>query len=95
MIAYNLENLWRRLVLLKRIDNWSLTSSAAGEACPIQLATVGGKSTDTTAVRSHAAPDRVAAFTGRLGEPLTGGIERGCGGGGEKVSEESLKKGSV
>ena len=26
MIAYNLGNLWRRLVLPNRIDNWSLTS---------------------------------------------------------------------
>ncbi len=26
MIAYNLVNLWRRLVLPKRIDGWSLTS---------------------------------------------------------------------
>ena len=26
MIAYNLRNLWRRLVLPKRIDGWSLTS---------------------------------------------------------------------
>jgi Transposase DDE domain group 1 len=26
VMAYNLGNLWRRLVLLKRIDNWSLTS---------------------------------------------------------------------
>ena len=26
VVAYNLENLWRRLVLPKRIDNWSLTS---------------------------------------------------------------------
>ncbi|MGD1158091.1 MAG: transposase [Terriglobia bacterium] len=26
MIAYNLGNLWRRLVLPKRIDHWSLTS---------------------------------------------------------------------
>ena len=26
LIAYNLGNLWRRLVLPKRIDNWSLTS---------------------------------------------------------------------
>ncbi len=26
LIAYNLENLWRRLVLPRRIDNWSLTS---------------------------------------------------------------------
>jgi hypothetical protein len=26
LIGYNLGNLWRRLVLPKRIDNWSLTS---------------------------------------------------------------------
>ena len=26
LLAYNLGNLWRRLVLSKRIDNWSLTS---------------------------------------------------------------------
>ena len=26
LMAYNLGNLWRRLVLPKRIDNWSLTS---------------------------------------------------------------------
>ncbi len=26
LIAYNLGNLWRRLVLATRIDNWSLTS---------------------------------------------------------------------
>jgi hypothetical protein len=26
LIAYNLGNLWRRLALPKRIDNWSLTS---------------------------------------------------------------------
>ena len=26
LIAYNLGNLWRRLALPKKIDNWSLTS---------------------------------------------------------------------
>ena len=26
MLAYNLGNLWRRLVLPKRIDSWSVTS---------------------------------------------------------------------
>jgi hypothetical protein len=30
LMAYNLENLWRRLVLPKRIDNWSLTSLQQG-----------------------------------------------------------------
>ena len=33
VLAYNLANLWRRLVLPKRIENWSLTSlgATAGE----------------------------------------------------------------
>jgi hypothetical protein len=30
LMAYNLGNLWRRLVLPKRIDNWSLTSCSNG-----------------------------------------------------------------
>jgi len=46
LLAYNLGNLWRRLVLPKRIDDWSLTSLqqrlvkngwAAGQACPLLL----------------------------------------------------------
>ena len=47
LIAYNLGNLWRRLVLPKRINNWSLDEFAAaagengrtaGETCAILLA---------------------------------------------------------
>jgi hypothetical protein len=47
VLAYNLGNLWRRLVLPKRIDSWSLTSLqqrlvktgwAAGQARPLLLA---------------------------------------------------------
>jgi hypothetical protein len=30
LLAYNLGNLWRRLVLPKRIDAWSLTSFSSG-----------------------------------------------------------------
>jgi len=30
LIAYNLGNLWRRLVLPKGIDKWSLTSFSSG-----------------------------------------------------------------
>ena len=50
VIAYNLGNLWRRLVLPKRIDKWSLTSlqqrlvktgGPTGEACPLLLAAAG------------------------------------------------------
>jgi hypothetical protein len=49
-MTYNLGNLWRRLVLPKRIDNWSLTSlqatvgedgRQAGQACPALLANAG------------------------------------------------------
>jgi hypothetical protein len=31
LIAYNLGNLWRRLVLPKKIDHWSLTSLQLSE----------------------------------------------------------------
>lgn len=50
LIAYNLGNLWRRLVLPKKIENWSLTQLAAaagedgwavGETCSALLAPVG------------------------------------------------------
>ena len=37
VLAYNLGNLWRRLVLPKRIDTWSLTS------LPQRLVTTGGR----------------------------------------------------
>jgi hypothetical protein len=32
VIAYNLGNLWRRLVVAKRIDKWSLTSGGTEKA---------------------------------------------------------------
>jgi hypothetical protein len=37
LMAYNLGNLWRRLVLPKRVDNWSLTS------LPQRLVKTGGR----------------------------------------------------
>jgi hypothetical protein len=37
VMAYNLGNLWRRLVLPKRIDNWSLSS------LPKRLVKTGGR----------------------------------------------------
>jgi hypothetical protein len=72
LLAYNLGNLWRRLALPRRIENWSLTSSAAtagedwrtaGEACALLLATAGGRTSDATAVRSDAGPYCSAADT--------------------------------
>ena len=70
LIAYNLGNLWRRLVLPTKIDNWSLTSlqrrlvktgGQAGEARPVLLAAIGGESSDAAVVRKHGAADRGAA----------------------------------
>lgn len=70
LMAYNLGNLCRRLVLPVKIDNWSLASLQktvgedrwqAGEACPVLLAAAGGESSDGAVVRKHGAADRGAA----------------------------------
>src|ERR1035441_6335563 len=72
VLAYNLGNLWRRLALPKRIDNWPLTSLqqtsgqegwAAGETCSLLLGFSGGGTSEPAAVRSHAGPDRAATAT--------------------------------
>jgi Transposase DDE domain group 1 len=56
LLAYNLENLSRRLALPKRIENCSLTESAAttgedgraaGEECPLPLASSGRRTSDS------------------------------------------------
>jgi len=56
LLAYNLGNLSRRLALPKRIENWSLTESAAtagedgrtaGEECPLPLASSGRRTSDS------------------------------------------------
>jgi len=62
-MAYNLGNLWRRLVLPQRIDNWSLTSlqqrlvnrRPVGKTCAVLLAAAGGKPPDAAALRSDGA----------------------------------------
>lgn len=63
VIGYNLGNQWRRLVLPRRIANWSLTSlqqrfikRPAGEARAMLLAAAGGERTDTAAVRWAGSP---------------------------------------
>jgi Transposase DDE domain group 1 len=49
VIAYNLGNLWRRLVLPKRIDKWSLTSlqqrlvKTGGRVSPVTLLALGSE----------------------------------------------------
>jgi len=73
VLAYNLGNLWRRLVLPKRIDHWSLTSlqqrlvKTGGRL--ILLPVAGGESPHAAAVWGHAAKDLGAPVTSRIGEP--------------------------
>ena len=74
LLAYNLGNLWRRHVLPKRIDNWSLTSlqqrlvngRASGETHTVLLAVTGRKSPDPTPVRDDVAADLGVAGTHRV-----------------------------
>ena len=78
VLAYNLGNLWRRLVLPPRIKRWSLTSlqqrlvKTGGRLVKharyywLLLAPPGGRSSDQAAVRRHAAEDLGAASAGRL-----------------------------
>ena len=86
MLAYNLGNLWRRLVLPRRIDSWSLTSlqqrlvktgGTAGEARALLLAPVGRESPDPTSVQVDAPADLgPAGADGLTRDPLTEGIWR-------------------
>ena len=66
VIAYNLGNLWRRLVLPqedRELVADELTAAAgedrrtAGETCPLLLAALGGEPSDAAAVRQHGAAD--------------------------------------
>ena len=75
VLAYNLGNLWRRLVLPPRVKHWSLTSLQQ------RLVKIGGRlvkharyywlllaegHSDLSAVRRHAAEDLGAASAGRI-----------------------------
>jgi hypothetical protein len=84
LIAYNL---WRRLVLPERIDNWFLTSLQQDRRRPDQaravlLALAGGRASDTAGVRGNMR--RMAALplsngwqTKRRGESSTQKSSRG------------------
>jgi len=94
LIAYNLGNLWRRLVLPKRIEHWSLTSLQqrlvknrwpVGEARAVLLVTARGERTDATAVRGDGAKD--CRLTG--GKWLEGGCWR------SKSQEKRERRGGV
>jgi hypothetical protein len=87
VLAYNLGNLWRRLVLPTRMDSWSLRQLVAhqcaaaprqdrrtlGESRPVLLAPVGREPPDAPAVWVHARADLRATGANRL----TGGGCRG------------------
>ena len=64
MIAYNLGNLWRRLVLPKRIDHWSLTSLQQ------RLVKTGGR------LIQHARYYRLLLAEGHLSRRLFGSMLR-------------------
>jgi hypothetical protein len=97
VIAYNLGNLWRRLVLPKKIENWSLTrlqqrlvrKGEVGEACPLLLVVAGGEPSDQAAVWQYGAADRGAAGGVGLGGLQTKTLAK-KGGWTEKVSLESI-----
>jgi hypothetical protein len=88
LLAYNLANLWRRLVLPKKIENWSLIQFTAtvgedrrqaDQARSVLLASVGRGPSDAAGVRGDSAAD--------LGAAVTGGVRAG-GLPGRKGSEE-------
>jgi hypothetical protein len=63
VIAYNLGNVWRRLVLPNRIGNWSLTSlqqrlvNTGGRLVKVLLAAVGREPSDQAALRGDGSKD--------------------------------------
>jgi hypothetical protein len=93
VIAYNLANLWRRLVLPKRVDHWSLTSlqqrlvKTGGRLvkhAPVLLAAPGGEPSDAAPLWSDAPADRSATIASGIGEPQTGSDFGDEGGRGRK-----------
>ena len=75
VIAYNLGNLWRRLVLPNRIGNWSLTSlqqrlvktgGRIGQARPVLLAAAGREPSDEAALWGDGRKDRRVAGADRV-----------------------------
>jgi hypothetical protein len=76
IMAYNLGNLWQRLVLPQRIRELVLNQRPTavgenrrpiGQARSVLLVAPGGKPSDTTAVRSDGGTDWSVLSTGRIG----------------------------
>jgi len=78
LLAYNLGNLWRRLALPNRIENWSLTTAAgedgrtAVKTCPLLLAVRGGEPSDEMVIWQYARADRRAVASGGIAGPARG-----------------------
>ena len=75
IIAYNLGNLCRRLVLPQRIGNWSLTSLQqrlvnGGATCPLLLVAAGREPSDETVVCQHGAADGGSYESSRVKPPV-------------------------
>jgi hypothetical protein len=97
VLACNLGNLWRRLVLPKRLDNWSLTSlqqrlvKTGGRLIKHArlLAAAGGEPSHAAVVRGDGTADRSAARARRIGR--SGAGNRATEGGDGQVSEKPLE----
>ncbi|MGO9240183.1 MAG: transposase [Bryobacteraceae bacterium] len=80
LIAYNLGNLWRRLVLPKKIENWSLTSLQQ------RLVKTGGRLIKHARyywlmlAESHLPPDQAAIRKHGTADRGAGGGDRVAGG---------------
>jgi Transposase DDE domain group 1 len=105
LLAYNLGNLWRRLALPKKIENWSLTSlqqrlvKTGGRLVKhaVLLAAPGGRASEPAAVRSHAGPDRAAPGTDGIdnGGQVSNGIWLQRGWGKERCCKSGLESGTI
>ena len=85
VLAYNLGNLWRRLVLPRRIESWSLTSlqqrlvKTGGRLVTtraVLLALPGGESPDQALVRVDAPADLDTAYADGLTGPDGGNLAK-------------------
>ena len=103
VLAYNLGNLWRRLVLPPRIKRWSLTSlqhrlvKTGGRLvkhAAVLLAPAGGRSSDPAAVRRHAAEDLGTAGARRLTRGLSATKRRRQGTRVERCLRNTLEAGA-
>jgi hypothetical protein len=79
LLACNLGNLWRRLALPRRIENWSLTSlqqrlvktgGRLAKQCTVLLAAPRGGTPEPAALRADAGPDRHTAGPPRIVEAV-------------------------